>query len=504
MTEEFNEYFSSCATNLANEIPRTEGDPLRHVPQSTSTLYLQPVDETEVLNELLKLRTKKSTGLDKIPAKLLKDSAPVIVKPLTHIFNLSIATGEIPKEWKMARVSPIYKSGSREIVSNYRPVSILNVVSKVMEKLVHSQKLRHVEESVSVTDGVNIFKQVPSFTYLGVTLDSSLQWAAHAEKVTKKLLAGLSALSRAKPFVTIHSSGHHWYTTNYVQHFVIFTSGLLCHCLVASATDLQQDKNTATEQAAEPCCQNHYRQNFAGPNGNLSVGKEELEAHLNTTYSDQDKDKPLESPGYVPRPAEPSDPMDVSPPRRAGGVLIPKEKASTTIHQFRNISLLNVEGKLFFTVLAKRLTKYLTSNNYIDTEIQKAGIPGFPGCTGHASTIWRQIQIARSQKEDLHVVWLDLANAYGSIPHKVIRYALEFFWVPVEVKQLMENYFSDFKLCISTRDYVTKWQQLEKGIAMGCSISPLLFTMGFEILLLGAKQVVGGVRAPSGEKMPPA
>ncbi|KAI8516711.1 hypothetical protein Bbelb_052920 [Branchiostoma belcheri] len=103
MAEEFNEYFSSCATNLANEIPRIEGDPLRHVPQSTSTLCLQPVDETEVLNELLKLRTKKSTGLDKIPAKLLKDSAPVIVKPLTHIFNLSIATGEIPKEYSTDR-----------------------------------------------------------------------------------------------------------------------------------------------------------------------------------------------------------------------------------------------------------------------------------------------------------------------------------------------------------------------------------------------------------------
>ncbi|KAI8513341.1 hypothetical protein Bbelb_099800 [Branchiostoma belcheri] len=128
---------------------------------------------------------------------------------------------------------------------------------------------------------------------------------------------------------------------------------------------------------------------------------------------------------------------------------------------------------------------------------------GFPGCTEHANTIWSQIQIARRQKEDLHVVWLDLANAYGSIPHKVIRYALDFFWVPVEIRQMIENYFSDFRLCISTRDYVTKWQQLEKGIAMGCSISPLLFTMGFEILLLGAKQVVGGVRAPSGEKMPP-
>ncbi|KAI8500672.1 hypothetical protein Bbelb_214900 [Branchiostoma belcheri] len=291
--------------------------------------------------------------------------------------------------------------------------------------------------------------------------------------------------------------------------------------------------------------------------GSLNVGKEELEAHLEETYTDPERHKPLGPPGYIPRPAQPSVPMDISPPkwseittairrarasaapgpngvpyrvykmcpktlcilwklmrvawrkqcvplawRRAGGVLIPKEKISSSIQQFRNISLLNVEGKLFFTVLAKRLTSYLISNNLIDTEIQKAGIPGFPGCTEHASTIWNQIQLARSRKEDLHVVWLDLANAYGSIPHKVIQYALEFFWVPKEVKQMVHNYFSDFKLSISTRNYTTGWQKVEKGIAMGCSISPLLFIMGFEVLLVGAKQVVGGVKAPTGERMP--
>ncbi|XP_035658193.1 uncharacterized protein LOC118403564 [Branchiostoma floridae] len=66
-----------------------------------------------------------------------------------------------------------------------------------------------------------------------------------------------------------------------------------------------------------------------------------------------------------------------------------------------------------------------------------------------------------------------------------------------------QQLFTDFKLSISTSNYTTKWQRLEKGIAMGCSISPLLFTLGFEILLIGAKQVVGGVRTPTGEKMPP-
>ncbi|CAH1230673.1 VKORC1L1 [Branchiostoma lanceolatum] len=392
MAEEFNQYFSSCATKLASDIPASDDDPLRHVPESTTTFCLHPVEETKVLSELLKLKTKKSTGLDKIPAKLLKDSAPVIVKPLTHIFNLSMSMGEVPNDWKMARVSPIHKAGKRDNVSNYRPVSVLNVASKVMERIVHNQishfmdrnglltahqsgfrkhhstgtavqkvvediksafnahkvtvalfldlrkafdtvnheillgklqkmgfdsgtahwfrsyltdrfqcvdiqnklsalsrvtcgvpqgsvlgpllfciytndlpkvvrkcsihmyaddtviyysasllnecedavsedmrraanwfkenrlslhpdktksmvfglpqKLRHTGKSVSVTDGLNTFEQVDSFTYLGVTMDPSLQWAPHVEMITRKLLAGLGALRRAKPFVT--------------------------------------------------------------------------------------------------------------------------------------------------------------------------------------------------------------------------------------------------------------------------------------------------------------
>ena len=63
--------------------------------------------------------------------------------------------------------------------------------------------------------------------------------------------------------------------------------------------------------------------------------------------------------------------------RRAGGVIIPKEKDATDISQFRPISLLNVEGKSFFSKIAQRLSTYLERNKYIDTSVQKAGIPGF-------------------------------------------------------------------------------------------------------------------------------
>lgn len=78
--------------------------------------------------------------------------------------------------------------------------------------------------------------------------------------------------------------------------------------------------------------------------------------------------------------------------QRAVAVFIPREANSKDIGQFRNIALLNVEGKIFFAVLARRMTTYLLENGYIDTSCQKAGVPGFPGCVEQSAMIWDQIQ----------------------------------------------------------------------------------------------------------------
>ena len=86
------------------------------------------------------------------------------------------------------------------------------------------------------------------------------------------------------------------------------------------------------------------------------------------------------------------------------------------INQFRPTSRLNVEGKVF-SVVAWRLTSYLEKNRLIDTMVQKAGIPGFSGCLEQTSMIWHQIQLAKRKRRELHVVFLDLPNAFGSVPH---------------------------------------------------------------------------------------
>ena len=87
-----------------------------------------------VYKQLKDLKVNKATGLDKIPACLLKDSAIVIALSITHIVNLSLLTGVVPGEWKKAWVVPLFKSGGQEIMDNYRPISILPVVSKIAEE----------------------------------------------------------------------------------------------------------------------------------------------------------------------------------------------------------------------------------------------------------------------------------------------------------------------------------------------------------------------------------
>ena len=84
----------------------------------------------------------KASGPDHgISARLLKDAAPVIAKPITYLVNLTISTGLIPAEWKDARVSPIFKSGARNDVNNYRLISVLPLVSKIMERAIQVQFL---------------------------------------------------------------------------------------------------------------------------------------------------------------------------------------------------------------------------------------------------------------------------------------------------------------------------------------------------------------------------
>ena len=96
-------FFTSIAKDLCN-VFKDSAIPRILVSRVKKDFALHAVDASFIRNELAKLRLSKSTGLDKIQAKLLKDAASVIAKPVTYLINLTISTGEIPSHWKETRV----------------------------------------------------------------------------------------------------------------------------------------------------------------------------------------------------------------------------------------------------------------------------------------------------------------------------------------------------------------------------------------------------------------
>ena len=126
---------------------------------NSNKLHLSPVCEEFVEKELLGLNPSKSTGLDNIPARFLRDGASVLKGPLTHIINLSITSGIVPDDFKVAKVKQLFKKDKQTDVGNYRPVSILNIMSKVLEKAVYTQLESHWVQNKLLYDYQSGFRQ---------------------------------------------------------------------------------------------------------------------------------------------------------------------------------------------------------------------------------------------------------------------------------------------------------------------------------------------------------
>lgn len=105
-----------------------------------------------VLKELKQLKRNKATGVDELPPGMLKDIRGYIADPLCHILNLSVETATMPLKWKIARIIPVYKSGSKKLPENFRPISVLPILSKLLEKNIHMQYMDFLEEEQLLSD----------------------------------------------------------------------------------------------------------------------------------------------------------------------------------------------------------------------------------------------------------------------------------------------------------------------------------------------------------------
>jgi len=92
-----------------------------------------------VISLLEGLDTRKSTGPDGLSALFLKQVAVEIAEPLAYIYNKSLSTGSVPADWKKSNVTPVHKSGNTDDPGSYRPISVVPIVAKVLEKVIASQ-----------------------------------------------------------------------------------------------------------------------------------------------------------------------------------------------------------------------------------------------------------------------------------------------------------------------------------------------------------------------------
>ena len=94
-----------------------------------------------------KIDEKKATGLDMIPSKLLKMAASIVAPSLTSIFSKSILTGIYPNDWKTAKVTLLFKKGVKSDPHNYRPISVIPIISKVFEGIVYNQLFHDLDDT---------------------------------------------------------------------------------------------------------------------------------------------------------------------------------------------------------------------------------------------------------------------------------------------------------------------------------------------------------------------
>ena len=135
-------HFSKIGKNYADKIATPDKNInlyLELIRRNKQSAYMTPTYETEISRLIDKLPNKRSSGHDNIDNIMLKRLKVAIVKPLVKIFNASIETGIFPTNMKTAEVVPLHKSGSREDKNNYRPISLLLTISKLLEKIVYKQ-----------------------------------------------------------------------------------------------------------------------------------------------------------------------------------------------------------------------------------------------------------------------------------------------------------------------------------------------------------------------------
>ena len=165
-----NSFFSQCFNRSV---------PPLHSPPSFTNLDMSELESllcspSEIEEILLSLDTSKAMGPDGVLALMLKYTATSIAPSLCELFNMSISSGVISQEWKMSNVIPIHKSGGKTEANNYRPISLLCIISKVLQKHILTKMLAFVDSTRFLSDDQWGFR--PAYSTASALASATHDW----------------------------------------------------------------------------------------------------------------------------------------------------------------------------------------------------------------------------------------------------------------------------------------------------------------------------------------
>ena len=147
------------------------------------------------------------------------------------------------------------------------------------------------------------------------------------------------------------------------------------------------------------------------------------------------------------------------------------------------IALTNCIGKIYHLILSRRFTDFLTANKYVDNTLQKAFLPGINGCIEHNIALDEIIKDAKIKKKTVHVTFVDLADAFGSVPHSLIIHSLRRNNFPPEIVHYVHNFYSNLQATVHTSSFKSEVFSFKRGVFQGDPLSPIIFLLAFNPIL---------------------
>ena len=207
IVEGLNSHFSSIGSRLASLVKSRFGIIRQAIAPSSvngtrastfSEFTFGDIDEQFVYKNLRELKTNKAIGLDRVSAHLLKDPANVLTPVLTNLFNRSLSSSIYPDIWKCRKVTVLFKSGERSDPNNYRQITVLPIVRKILEKAAHSQMYNYLQGNKLLLPSQFGFKPKSSTETALVKFTDSI-----LVNIDRGLFTGLVSVDLTKAFDTV-------------------------------------------------------------------------------------------------------------------------------------------------------------------------------------------------------------------------------------------------------------------------------------------------------------